>query len=413
MRNVFIWLILFFLFVFLPGGLPAVEFGLVVNQSADAGNSESKDSLFEYNALIVPRVFLLLGDGAEGSPMGSVFASAGMTLGYADNFTYIPELLRTELALQLRGLEMQLGRFGYSAPVSFLAEGLLDGIQLSHGSSLGRFKAGAWYTGFLYKKNINLTMTEYDRSVNEHPVDYNHFANTYFAPPKALASLEWEHFAIADILRVNIAASALFDLAEGLTEGQKRYNSQYLSIRGGLPVNNFFFELGGIFSIDLTESSTLTPALAGSLGVYWTVPGSFGSRLSFNMRYAGGHSNELSAFIPITTIHAGDIVEAKMSALTVLDLNYLARFTEKFGTSISARYFIRNDTVTFNTFPIMEEGEGGKMLGAEAFARLTFSPLSDLQFSLGGGAFLPSLGNNWKDEKPVWLLTASVILAVF
>ena len=398
----------------------AQEFGLVVNQYVQAGGNDggNADTSFEYNALIVPRFLFLLGDGA-----GSIFASAGMTLGVSDSsdddVTFVPELMRTELAMQWGAVGLSLGRIGYSTPLAFLAEGLFDGVQVSHSSSLGRFRAGAWYTGLLYKKSANIQMTENDRAIYYTPFDFDNFADTYFAPPRLLASLDWEHLAVADILRLNAAVTMQADLSDDLSSNGEKYNSQYFTIKAGMPYNSFFFELGGILStFQIEGEGSFKPAFAGDIGVYWTLPASLNSRLSFNARFASGQSSDASGdgaggFIPVTAKYAGNILEAGMSALTVLDLNYTARFTDKIGASISTKYFIQNGSTPLNTYPFSGAVGGGDSLGAELFARLIWSPVSDLQLNLSGGAFIPALGNYAPDAKPVWLVKLTAVFVAY
>ena len=400
-KHIFVLTILFLL---IPGFASAAEFGFVINQNVDITN-EDEDIVYEYSALIVPRLYFLFGDTA------SLFVSAGVTLESSQQgFTYIPELLRTELSLQWLRFGVQLGRFGYAAPLSFLADGLFDGVLFTHSSGAGQFRIGGFYTGFLHKKSAGIEMTEYDRAVNGVPLDYDNFTNTYFAPPRAIASLEWEHLAVADFMRLNISAVAQFDFTDVIDS--EKYDSQYLTAKIGLPAGSLFFELGGVVSTFQAatfqdDDSDLQMSYAGSAGVNLTFPTTFNSRLSFNARYASG------GFIPITTSYAGDIFKAKLSALSVFDLTYTARFTEKFGINLSGKYFVRTDADTFNTFPITEEGDGGDLMGAEFFGRMSWSPVSDIQFSLGAGAFMPSFGDNWPDAKPVWKITLAAVIAVF
>ena len=370
--RIFIILIIFLL---IPSFVFAQEFGLVLNQNAEAGKINNSDFNFEYNAQIVPRMIFLLGDNAD------FFVSAGLLLGYSDaeDFTFVPELLRTEFSFFTNGGEIKIGRFGYSAPLPFLINGLFDGVQVMHRSTAGRFKIGGFYTGFLYKNNALISMTEYDRSVNEHPFEYSDFTGTYFAPPRIIASIDWEHFSIADTLQLNISAIAQFDL----TKAEQKYDSQYLTIKAGLPAGSFVFEIGGIIS---------AKSYAGEIGVYYTMPTPFNSRLSINARHAS------EKFIPISTIYMGEIYKEKLAALTVFELNYLARFTEKLGANISAKYFINEDE---------------KSKGTEIFGKFTWSPVSDLQFNLGGGAFIPLFVNDEQSTKPVWLVKLAAVFVLY
>ena len=404
--------ILILIILLIPFAVMAQEFGLVLNQYADLGSREANDVYFEYNAQLVPRFLLLFDDtNPESNFLGSFFISAGMTLGYSEKFVYVPELLRTELAMQWGGLGLSAGRFVYTTPLAFLADGLYDGVKVSYSSGLGHFSFNAFYTGFLYKKNAYIEMTDNDRTINSNAFAYSDFLNTYFAPPRVMASFDWEHLAIADILRMNAALTAQFDLTNSVT----RYHSQYLTFKMGLPYNSFFFELGLILSLSQTGSNNdMNTALAGEFGVYWALPTSYNSRLSLNAQYASGKTGSLfESFIPINTKNPGDIFQARMTALTVFDLAYRARYTDQLGVHISAKYFMQNDLFTINNFSIAGEQNNGHFLGPELFAALSFSPLSDLYFNFGGGLFLPALGNNWTSSDPIWLIKLAVIFTVY
>jgi hypothetical protein len=391
------------LLLFFPACLNAADFGLLLSQYAKYGNNGGDDNVFEYKAGIVPRLSFLAGEN------GSFFMSASFTLKYSnEEFSYIPELLRTEFSTRSGSWGISAGRFGYSDPLSYVSEGLFDGVRLTYGSSAGRFGFGAWYTGLLYKETTVITMTAEEEALKAVLLDYDDFSNTYFAPKRVLASVDWEHPSVAEILRVKAAAVAQVDL----TDNAYKLNTQYFILKLGLPVKSFLFEAGGSLET-IQADGEFYMAFAGDAGVSWTMPADFNSRLSFMARYTSGRMGDsIAAFIPVTTKYFADIFQVKMSGISVLTLNYSARFSEKAGISLTTSYFIRNDLVTANSYPVAAPDEGGYFLGAEIFARLIWSPVSDLQFNLGGGAFFPSLGDNWPDAKPVWRIELTAVFAV-
>ena len=404
--------IIFFLVIlglFLPGFVMANDFGVVLNQYAETTNSASEDTSFEYDALLIPRALFLFGEPS--SPSGALFVSAGLKLEYKDDLQFIPELLRTEFFMQRHGLGLRLGRFGYATPLPLLADGLFDGVQVSYSSSLGRFRAGAWYTGLLYKDRANIDITGNDRHINETELDYSKFSETYFAPARLLTSIDYEHFAIADILRLNANFTAQTDLSDK----SGKFHSQYLTLKAGLPVYGFFFEAGGIVSTFQAEGNDdFKLGYAGEFGISRALPTGFPSRIFLFGQYASGRSDGVgAAFVPITKNGASDIFDARIAALTTLGLNYTARFVETLGSNLSFKYFMRNDLSTYNTFPIEGEGEHEHLLGAEIFAKFIWSPVSDIAVNLGAGAFLPALGNNWKDTGPVWLVNLTAIVTLY
>jgi hypothetical protein len=96
----------------------------------------------------------------------------------------------------------------------------------------------------------------------------------------------------------------------------------------------------------------------------------------------------------------------------VISLDYIIRPHRKFSAGISSSYFIRNDLKTYNLYPLTEENSGGYILGNEFFARLLWSPVSDIQVNLGGGIFLPSMGNAAPDAVNGWRVELNLILLV-
>ena len=384
-------LCILFLVFFLGGFAWAFDFGFIVNQHIDLGNQNPEDINFNYRGDFFPRFSFLTGE------TGSFIVSAGLTLGNDPEFHYVPELLRTELSMNFGALGFRAGRFGYSTPLYFITEGLFDGIQLTHSSSAGRFGFGAWYTGLLYKENLNINMTAYDRRINSALLEYDDFFNTYFASKRLLASLDWGHPSIRELVRLNMALTAQIDLndPENFKEGEEKFNSQYFTLKAAMPFNRFYFEAGSSFGISQSGPDH-DLMFACEFGIFWMPVSDINSRLSLKGLLTSGHSGELfGPFIPVTVKNPGNILNFEVTGLTVLSLDYSARLTSTLGGSITASCFINNDDSSF---------------GAEVFTRLVWSPFSDLQFILGGGAFIPANGDN---DKPVWRIDLTAIMALF
>jgi len=402
----------FFLLLLLPVSLGAFDFGLVANLYGEYGSKETtEENAAAENALIwqadiLPRLSFLIGESGE------FLLSAGFTFGYENELYYVPELLQTELTLRFGRSGIRAGRVPYADPLSFIASGLFDGLQFYHNSKAGIFNAGAWYTGLLYKKTAYITMTQKDQDRYDSSLNYGDFFNTYFAPPRLLASLDWEHPSIAERFSLKAAVTGQIDLCDG----EEKYHSQYLTVKAGIPVQSFLFELGGSVQAAQTAAAddmNFNIAFAWNLGIFWTLPVRFNSRLALTGTFAGGMADDLiHAFVPITTKTFGTILEAKLPGLSVIELNYSARLAETFGMGLEALCFVRNDLGTYTGYPLDGEDKEGYILGTEFFARLVWSPVSDLQFNLGGGAFLPSLGNV-SDKNPLWRVELSAIIALF
>ena len=118
----------------------------------------------------------------------------------------------------------------------------------------------------------------------------------------------------------------------------------------------------------------------------------------------------MSAFVPITAVPHGDILEAKLSGISMLRLDYSARLHETFSFNLASSYFILSDLGTYRGPPVERDGH---VLGNEFSARIIWGPVSDLRLSLGGGVFLPAMGNADSSGAALWRLELNVILLVF
>ena len=82
------------------------------------------------------------------------------------------------------------------------------------------------------------------------------------------------------------------------------------------------------------------------------------------------------------------------------------------GLSAQCAYFVRTDTVSFR-----DDREPGKLkadgyfLGGEVWAAAQWTPLPDLALSLGGGAFLPGLGDAFVPEAAIRWKAALALIA--
>ncbi|MCL2808473.1 MAG: hypothetical protein FWD24_00245 [Treponema sp.] len=398
-------IILLAVFLLLPLSVWAIDFGFVTNISTGFGNNASDDVNFDFKIDLWPRLSLLIGDN------GDFLFSAGLTLGVDEEFFYVPEILHTEFSMRFGSSGIRVGRINYSDPLSFVAEGLFDGALFYHNSGIGVFQIGAWYTGFLYKKNANITMTDDDLMSFGTPLDYGDFFGTYFAPSRMIASLGWEHPSVAEVVNLRTAVVAQVDL----TDSDSKFHSQYLIVKGGFPFSIFLIEFGGSFGMSQTinDDNEFNLAFAGEAGFFWLFPSEFNSRLSFIARIAGGKiENSVDAFVPITTKYYGFILKHKLSGLSVLSVNFSSRINQDLGTSVDFSYFIRNDLGTFKGYPVSPDSEGF-FLGPEVSAQATWSPFSDLQLNLGGGLFIPALGNAGSKENINWRIELSATMSIF
>ena len=338
---------------------------------------------------------------------GDLFISAGISAEYENQeWSFIPELLRSELTLRFGdGMALTMGRTQYADPLGFVFSGLFDGMRFITDIGDTTLGAGAWYTGLLYKKNANITMTEDELAVFDEKLDFSDFSNTYFAPKRFVAALDWEHPGLAEIVRLKLALIGQFDLSDG-----DDLHSQYFIINLGIPVRNFVFSLGG--SAGMAQNAENNQLFfAGEAGIGIALPTPFHDNLQFKVRYSSPMIDDtFVSFIPITTESQGSVLSAKLSGITTVNINYTARLSQSFSLSLDSLYFILND---LNTYAGLPSGRDGYFLGNEFYAQAVWSPVSDLQLRLGGGAFLPMLGNADPDSSVLWRVELNLIFALF
>jgi hypothetical protein len=392
--------------------LYAVDFGLLLNQTVtldDAFGGDPDD--FTYTGSFIPWFSGMLIEN------GDLYISAGVTPRYEDSeFLILPELLRTEVILRSeRDTEFRFGRTVYSDPLGLIAAGLFDGFQVSQDIGESVLRAGAWYTGLQYKKSANITVS---------PTDHlNYFAafdtgdlNTYFSSRRILAALGWEHPALGGV-NLRLAMLGQFDV----NEEDVSYHSEYFTARVTVPVRNILvFDLGG--ALELIQIRWDFPgrednvALLGEAGAAWLLPTPVQDRLAFSALFSSGEVDDspLGAFTPLTTVSQGEVLKAKLSGLAHLKLDYTARVHEMFSASAAASYFLRTSENTALEWPEPAEGNENKAaLGAEFYSELFFSLTSDIGLKLGGGVFVPSLGNVAPKERPQWSFALTATAALF
>jgi hypothetical protein len=260
----------------------------------------------------------------------------------------------------------------------------------------------------LYKKNAIITMTPEDQSSYDAPVVYGHFSKTYFASRRLLASLDWEHPSVANFFSLKSAITGQVDFSDS----SQKYHSQYVTLKASVPLSRLRLELGG--SLEMAQSEDFSIAFAGDFGIFWALPAPFASRLSLTGLFSSGNTGGIiGAFVPVANKFYGSIIKAKMSGISILNLDYAAMLGDFLGVGLTASHFVRNDLGTYTAWPVNDSGDSGYFMGTEFFARLAWSPLSDVHLILGGGAFLPSLGNVNPGGKPQWRIEMNFIFAIF
>jgi hypothetical protein len=177
------------------------------------------------------------------------------------------------------------------------------------------------------------------------------------------------------------------------------------------------FEFGGgieIAQVRTGSEDELNIALAADAGVSWMPPLPLANRFSLTGRYTSGKadSGPLSAFRPITGSRYGNILKTEIPGLSIIGLDYTIRLHEKFSTSLNGSYFIRSDKGTYMAYPVTVDAQEKHFLGGEFYGRFMWSPVSDLSLNLGGGVFIPYIGNVAPDVDPRWRVELSAVFAL-
>jgi len=391
-----------FLLLIFPACLWGYDFGVNLNQ--DFGyEGIGSNSEIDYSAALIPYFSTSFGDSTD------LYISAWIKTTYEyEELTYIGEFLHTEFSWRSNDFKIRIGRIPYAAPLDFIVEGFFDGVQTLYDTKIGTFNVGGWYTGLLYKRTANITMTPEDYISYYTSLDYGDFAKTYFASRRVLLAAGWENPAIADMVRVRTSVLGQFDL----NDTDFPYNSMYVTAKTAIPFKRFIVSAGGCMQLAKLNDETKV-GLAGELGCSWIVPASFYSRLSLTGRFGSGKTDSIYPFVPVTTKPQGNVLQANLSGISAFFLDYTAQLHPTVSAGLTASYFIRSDEGTYTAYPVMNPADGGKVLGCEFFGRTVWSPFTDLSMSLGAGIFLPSLGNANKEAGTQWRLELGVILAIY
>jgi len=404
--------------VFHLGAFPlcAFDFGLVFNQDAnlDMPGFDSGNTDFNMSGALLPRFTMPIGK------IGRLYVSAAINYKAAllsstdlssstDPFAIIPELTRTDVSFNFGNINLNAGRMFYGDPLGITANGLFDGARVSFITPNGNFRAGAWYTGLLYRERAAIAMTINELKSSNAEVSFDDFAGTYFAPPRILAAVEYDHPSINGFVGLKTSILAQFDA------GEDKLNSQYFTAVLSVPGKYVIFDLGGCFELIEYNDKTI-PALAADVGLTFMLPTKLEKHIKLSARYSSGVSEDetIGAFLPITTVSQGELVEAKFSGLTLLSLDYTGRLSKSTSMNMAFTYFIRNDLGTYRYYPTTEEDvEEGFFLGAEIFARFVWNISSGIRLNLGTGVFLPVLGDVSPEADILWRTKINLVFSIY
>jgi hypothetical protein len=381
------------------------DYGLTLRSLPVFTNGDKSYGNFEYTASAIPWFAAPLGE------RGDVYLSGGISAEYADEeWRPVPEVYRFEILYRFgSGLRLEAGRFSYREPLKLLMNGLFDGLAFGFDLGKTRLSAGAFYTGLLYKKTAYIMMS---------PGDYEDYYDRdhYFASRRLVFALDWNIPAVFNTeAKLDLGIIGQFDLNEpdDQIEGDGKIHSQYVLAEFTLPfLDRFNAEIGTL--LGLIEEDNRGPGFcfAVSGGLAWFPTGGIHDRLSLNAAFSSGAWNDtVRAFLPINTIAQGKVLRPKISGLALVELGYTARLHNTFSTEVQAAYFFRTDSHTYND-PGLNGTSLSPLLGGEVYGGLTWVPVSDISFTLGGGAFFPQLGKAFvSDTSPRWRISLETIFS--
>jgi hypothetical protein len=393
----------------------AADFGVVLGGTP--GYDSTKAPGFTVTGNVSPWVSAIL------SPTLNLYMSAALSLTYEneDLQPFLPELSRTELIWQPSPAALlQFGRQRVGDSAGLIAAGLFDGAHVSLGFEKARFSLGAYYTGLLFKKTMEILMTGMDRSDYTEKFSYGDPAN-YFASRRVVVPLSVEFPDLTLRSSLNLHVIGQFDVNARDGEGNTLH-SQYVEL-------HYFAEPWEPLHLNIAAAAGLAelPAklsaehpdpylsFAASAGADWELPTAVQDALSLQFRWSSGRVNDtMGAYFPINSISPGEIFTPRFSALLYGKTAYTVRPHKTLSTTASAGYFIRTDTETLGD-PEFDPNTGAdshRLLGGEIYGFLVWAPDAVIRITALAGAFFPEWGDvfvsgadiRWKTS---WGLTVS------
>jgi len=208
---------------------------------------------------------------------------------------------------------------------------------------------------------------------------------------------------------LDFIAGGYFDGAQAFYDTNfETFNNVYLSAKAAMPIKQFIVSTGLCIQTAKDFDDKTGIGLAGELGGSWITPTPFFSQLSLTGRYSNGKKNSIIPFIPVTAKPQGNL-QANLSGVSALFLDYDAKLYPNVSAGLSASYFIRNSNID----SVMSFYNSGSALGCDLFGRAVWNPFTDLSVNLGAGVFLPSLGNADPDAGMQWRLELGLTLVVY
>jgi hypothetical protein len=365
-----------------------------------------KEESSSFSGTLSPWLSASLGGGAR------FFVSGKVTFEYEEGeWAGVPlaELERAELNLRPAGnLRLRLGRQFYRDNAGMIISGYFDGLNGSYRAGSALFRAGAFYTGLVYKKTAEILMTAEDRTAYGEELDYGK-PGSYFASRRVFFPLGLE--LSGSRLTLDLTVLAQFDLnGSGDT-----LHSQYLETLFSFDAGDLRLSASGIGSLaeaqGAAQGEDTMLNFAASLGADWDVPGSLTDMARGELRWGSGAVNDtIGPFTPVRSITWGTVFTPTQPGILAARLSYTARPGEALSLSAGAGPFWRTDLETFKD-PDLDGSSAKRFLGFEVYATALWAPDPALRFSAEGGIFFPG-GAFRTNTETRWKAGAGLIVSL-
>jgi hypothetical protein len=388
----------------------AADFGLALTQELKISNEAAGAGRFSWAPEFRPWVSGLV--GKRFSFYVSGLAGFEYAAGLKGDSAWreppvLPELGRSEIIwLVSPALYFRLGRQEYADPSGLAAAGLADGLSGNFSALGGRFSAGCYYTGFLYKNRADIIMSGRDMEEYKKPFALD---ESYFASRRVLAALGWEQPGLGPASSLSLGFLAQFDV----NRGEEAFHSQYLSARYRLRLPaGFSVEGAGALGLGEALGDQARAFFAGVLALSWTPPGPGEDQVLLEGMYSTPSLERgLGSFAPVNSLPQGQVFSPAIGGVSRVRGAYTLGFRRNLHITAEGTYFIRTDTVSFADAELL--AGDGRFLGGELYGAVQWRPLPDLAVSIGGGAFFPRLGNAFSPGTELrWKAAAGLILSL-
>jgi hypothetical protein len=384
------------------------DLGLVISQEIEAENQDfdAEDIHFAYTPAFTPW-FSWDGGGKVSIYISNRFFFEYNYYSHNEPATgWAVPVFRTELtysAINFRindTMSLEGGRVEYDDAIGFAASGLFDGVRFKADFSKGAISVGVFYTGLLYRETAMIWMTANDIDRYYEPWDWGNNLGYCFASKRFLTDVRWD-MPLKET--VTLSAEFLAQVDVNNDEDIQKLHSEYIEVKAVFyPASAMEITGGFLFEFMQGEAANNSGAFGLLAGMKTGVPGSPNDMLKVTIKFTTGPWDDDSiAFKPISCVAQGDIFLEDISSLFYPSVDYSVRLRHTLLAEGSFRYYVNTDSNAENN-----------AYGGELWASFTWQPVDDIRLKVGGGVFLPGMGNVYKDGDSMWRFDAVLTLSL-